>query len=118
MSKRYLATMSSGFLLLVSSLFTSTASAAESGIPATFYTTCRDAQIMASKGQSDAVSELIAQFGNATVEARALSLPKSDEIDTLVVKQLTIECKKDPDGLLISAVDTALRNLAASTAQH
>ena len=90
--------------------------AEQQGIDAQYYTTCRDAAEMASSGEATQVSELIARMGNASVEKRGLALTGKD-LDQRVVQGLDAQCRKDPEALLIHAVDAALRELAAKPAK-
>ncbi|MCG9095587.1 YmgD family protein [Laribacter hongkongensis] len=87
------------------------AAPAAAGVPAEFFTTCTEANEMA-KTDTAAVSDLIARLGNAAVEARDLKIKPRPDLDKDVIKHLNAYCSQDPNGLLITGMDIAMRQVA------
>ncbi|MGL4545456.1 MAG: YmgD family protein [Plesiomonas sp.] len=81
------------------------------GLPAEMYMTCADAGEMAKENSQD-VAELVAMMGNASVETRGLKIDKSADVDGKVIANLNAFCAKDPQMLLVTAMDNAMRQLA------
>lgn len=104
-------------LAIIAALLTSSAAwaaapaTAPAGISADYLMTCSQANEEA-KTNSGFVSDLVASMGNASVEARELKIAPSKDLDAKVVKAMGAVCKKDPNGLLLNAVDSAMRSVA------
>ncbi|RQW28765.1 hypothetical protein EHS17_04870 [Rhodobacteraceae bacterium CH30] len=106
-------------LAIIAALLTSSAAwaaapapAAPGGLSADYMITCSEANEEA-KTDAGFVSALVASMGNASVEARNLKITPSKDLDAKVVKAMGAICKKDPDGLLLNAVDSAMRSVAS-----
>lgn len=82
------------------------------GIAAEYMITCAEANAEA-KADAGFVSALVASMGNASVEARELKVKPSKDLDAKVVEAMRAACRKDPDGLLLNAVDQAMRSVAS-----
>lgn len=101
---------------LLSSVFAGAAVAAEPaklpGLASEYLMTCAEASAEA-KTDAAYVADVVASMGNASVEARSLKIKPAKDLDARVVKVMGDVCKKDPDGLLINAVDSAMRSVAS-----
>ena len=84
---------------------------ADAGLPADVYITCAEAGAMAKEHSQD-VADLVAMMGNASVETRNLKIAKYADTDKKVIENLNAFCAKDPQMLLITAMDNAMRQLA------
>ena len=89
----------------------------KNGLPSETYITCAEANEMA-KTDSAQVAEIVAVMGNASVASRDLKIEQSPELSAKVVEKLNqvcvVEklnqvCAKDPQMLLITAIDDTMR---------
>ncbi|MDZ8155838.1 YmgD family protein, partial [Escherichia coli] len=69
---------------------------------------CAEANEMA-KTDSAQVAEIVAVMGNASVASRDLKIEQSPELSAKVVEKLNQVCAKDPQMLLITAIDDTMR---------
>ncbi len=83
----------------------------KNGLPSEAYMTCADANELA-KTDSAYVSEVVAVMGNASVTGRNLKIEQSPELSNKVVEKLNQACAKDPQMLLITAIDDTMRQLS------
>ncbi|AKA38227.1 YmgD family protein [Yersinia ruckeri] len=81
------------------------------GLPAEVYMTCADAGELA-KTDSASVADIVAVMGNASVDSRGLKIKKTADTDKRIVDSLNQICAKDPQMLLITAMDDAMRAIA------
>ena len=72
----------------------------KNGLPSETYITCAEANEMA-KTDSAQVAEIVAVMGNASVASRDLKIEQSPELSQV--------CAKDPQMLLITAIDDTMR---------
>ena len=77
----------------------------KNGLPSETYITCAEANEMA-KTDSAQVAEIVAVMGNASVD---LKIEQSPELSAKVVEKLNQVCAKDPQMLLITAIDDTMR---------
>lgn len=61
------------------------------------------------KTDSAQVAEIVAVMGNASVASRDLKIEQSPELSAKVVEKLNQVCAKDPQMLLITAIDDTMR---------
>ncbi len=80
----------------------------KNGLPSETYITCAEANEMA-KTDSAQVAEIVAVMGNASVASRDLKIEQSPELSAKVVEKLNQVCAKDPQMLLITAIDDTMR---------
>ncbi|MFS8928883.1 YmgD family protein [Escherichia coli] len=80
----------------------------KNGLPSETYITCAEANEMA-KTDSAQVAEIVAVMGNASVASRDLKIEQSPELIAKVVEKLNQVCSKDPQMLLITAIDDTMR---------
>ena len=78
----------------------------KNGLPSETYITCAEANEMANSAQ---VAEIVAVMGNASVASRDLKIEQSPELSAKVVEKLNQVCAKDPQMLLITAIDDTMR---------
>lgn len=100
-------------IILVGALLCSSGGWAQSydihtGLPAEVYMTCADAGELA-KTDSAGVADIVAIMGNASVDSRGLKVKKTADTDKRIVDSLNQMCAKDPQMLLITAIDDAMR---------
>ena len=76
----------------------------KNGLPSETYITCEMA-----KTDSAQVAEIVAVMGNASVASRDLKIEQSPELSAKVVEKLNQVCAKDPQMLLITAIDDTMR---------
>ena len=62
-----------------------------------------------AKTDSAQVAEIVAVMGNASVASRDLKIEQSPELSAKVVEKLNQVCAKDPQMLLITAIDDTMR---------
>ncbi|EHH5036146.1 hypothetical protein J7S44_001781 [Escherichia coli] len=55
------------------------------------------------------VAEIVAVMGNASVASRDLKIEQSPDLSAKVVEKLNQVCAKDPQMLLITAIDDTMR---------
>lgn len=80
----------------------------KNGLPSETYITCAEANEMA-KTDSAQVAEIVAVMGNASVASLDLKIEQSPELSAKVVEKLNQVCAKDPQMLLITAIDDTMR---------
>ena len=77
----------------------------KNGLPSETYITCAEANEMAKTDSA----QVVAVMGNASVASRDLKIEQSPELSAKVVEKLNQVCAKDPQMLLITAIDDTMR---------
>ncbi|BDZ02877.1 YmgD family protein [Escherichia coli] len=89
----------------------------KNGLPSETYITCAEANEMA-KTDSAQVAEIVAVMGNASVASRDLKIEQSPELSAKVVEKLNQVCAKDPQMLLITAIDDTMRAIGKNNISY
>ena len=74
-------------------------------LPTETYIACAEV----NETDSAQVAEIVAVMGNASVASRDLKIEQSPELSAKVVEKLNQVCAKDPQMLLITAIDDTMR---------
>ncbi len=70
------------------------------------------------KTDSAQVAEIVAVMGNASVASRDLKIEQSPELSAKVVEKLNQVCAKDPQMLLITAIDDTMRAIGKNNISY
>src|SRR5699024_9215009 len=80
----------------------------KNGFPSETYINCAEANQIAKTDNAQA-AEKLAGIGNSSVASRELKIEQSPELSAKVVEKLNQVCAKDPQMLLITAIDDTMR---------